>query len=91
MSNYYTTIDLVEGMFVGTVLNANTNAEVYKSKPYNSQSQASKDINIFLTTSKPPTTDPLPGIPAPGSDAIVNTIVYTPARTQSGGGCCGRR
>jgi hypothetical protein len=90
MSNYYTTIDLVEGMFVGTVLNANTNAEVYKSKPYSSQSQASRDINTFLTTSKPPTTDPLPGNPAPGSQAVVNTIVYTSVPTQ-GGGCCGRR
>jgi hypothetical protein len=90
MSNYYTTIDLVEGKFVGTVLNANTNAEVYKSKPYSSQSQASRDINTFLTTSNPPTTDPSPGIPAAGSQAVVNTIVYTPAPTR-GGGCCGRR
>jgi hypothetical protein len=90
MSNYYTTIDLIEGMFVGTVLNSNTNVEVYRSKPYNSQSQASRDINTFLTTSKPPTTDPSPGIPAPGSNAIVNTVIYNPTPT-TGGGCCGRR
>jgi len=90
MSNYYTTIDQVEGMFVGTVLNANTNAEVYKSKAYSSQSQASHDINTFLITSNPPTKDPTPGTSAPGSQAVINTIVYTPAPTQ-GGGCCGRR
>jgi hypothetical protein len=89
MSNYFTTIDLVEGMFVGTVLNANTNAEVYKSKPYSSQSQASQDVNTFIITSNPPTTDPTPGTSAPGSQAVVNTIVYTPASTRSGG-CCGR-
>lgn len=88
MANYFTTIDSEGDKFVGTVYDANTNAVVYKSKPYLSQSQASQDINSYLTTSRPPTTDPTA---APGSQATVNTITYNTAPSRlSTGRCCGR-
>jgi hypothetical protein len=88
MSKYFTVIDLVEGKFVGTVFDANTNAEVYKSKPYNSQAQASQEVRAFLTDSAPMTAEPSA---APGSQAIINTIKYTNAPgSRSSGRCCGR-
>lgn len=88
MSKYFTTIDLVDGKFIGTVFDANTNAEVFKSKPYNSQAQASQEAREFLTATKPTTTEPAA---APGSQAIVNTVRYTSApSTRSSGRCCGR-
>jgi hypothetical protein len=88
MSKYFTTIDLVEGKFVGTVFDVNTNAEVFKSKPYNSQAQASQEVRGFITATKPTTTEPAA---APGSQAIVNTVKYTSApSTRSSGRCCGR-
>jgi hypothetical protein len=88
MSKYFTTIDLVEGKFVGTVFDANTNAEIYKSKPHNSQSQASQEVRTFLTATKPAITEPST---APGSQAVVNTIKYTNVPgTRSSGRCCGR-
>ena len=88
MSKYYTVIDLVENKFVGTVFDANTNAEVFKSKPHNSQAQASQEVRNFLTDTKPTTTEPAA---APGSQAIVNTVRYTSApSTRSSGRCCGR-
>lgn len=88
MSNYFTTIDLVEGKFVGTVFDANTNAEVYKSKSYNSQAQASQEVRTFLTGLAPKTAEPSA---APGSQAVVNTIKYTNAPgVRTTGRCCGR-
>lgn len=88
MSKYFTTIDLVEGKFVGTVFDANTNAEVYKSKSYNSQAQASQEVRAFITGSAPKTAEPST---APGSQTVVNTIKYTNASgARSSGRCCGR-
>jgi len=87
MSNYFTTIDLVEGKFVGTVFNANTNTEVYKSKPYGSQIQASEDITNYLVTKA---SDTQQGSPVSSNEPIVNTVTYTPAPGRTTGRCCGR-
>jgi hypothetical protein len=56
MKNYYTSINLEEGRFVGTVYDSLTNKDLYKTKSYNTQSQVVQDINTFLTTLAPPTT-----------------------------------
>ena len=83
MKNYYTSINLEEGRFVGTIFDRNTNLEIYKTKPYASQSQALQDANIYLTTSKPPTKDPAP-------QTIVNTSTHIPGAPGGQRRCCGR-
>lgn len=88
MSKYFTVIDLVGDRFIGTVFDANTNIEVFKSKPHNSQSQASQEVREFLTNSTPAKVEQPQ---QPGSHTIVNTIKYTSAPgTRSPGRCCGR-
>jgi hypothetical protein len=93
-NNYYTSIEIEEGMFVAFAYDANTNTQLYKSKPYRDQSQASQDVNIFLTTSQPPEKDPEPHEyakifgPPPG-ETIVNTTTYKPVAGKTGS-CCGR-
>ena len=87
MKNYYTSINLEEGRFVGTVHDSLTNNTLYKSKPYNSQSQVVQDINTFLTTSAPPITEPQPQ--APQHQTIINTVNRLPA-TGGNRRCCGR-
>ena len=87
MKNYYTSINLEEGKFVGTVYDSLNNKQLYKSKPYNSQSQVVQDINTFLTTSAPPTTEPQPQTPQ--HQTIINTVNRLPA-TGGNRRCCGR-
>lgn len=50
MQNFYTNIDLVNDLFVGTVYNSVNNQVVYKTTQYPDQNQALQDINIFLST-----------------------------------------
>jgi hypothetical protein len=87
MKNYYTSINLEEGRFVGTVYDSLTNKDLYKTKSYNTQSQVVQDINTFLTTSAPPTTEPRPQTPQ--SRTIINTVNHLPA-TGGNTKCCGR-
>jgi len=86
MKKYFTSVEILENSYVGTVFDASTNQELYKSKPYPCQSQAIKDINTFLTTSKPPTTDPTPTAP----QAFTNTVTHTPGAPSGQRRCCGR-
>jgi hypothetical protein len=83
MRKYFTSIDIVDGKYVGTVYDANTNQATYTSKPYLSQSQAMQDINTFLVTSKPPTIELKP-------QTIVNTAVHSPGAPTGQRRCCGR-
>lgn len=83
MKKYFTSINIVEEKYVGTVFDQNTNQEVYKTKSYASQSQALQDVNIFLVTSKPPTTDPVP-------NTIVNTATQVAGAPSGPRRCCGR-
>jgi len=78
MLKCFTTIDLVEGSFVGTIYNSNTNTVIYKTIPYENQSQALQDINIYLKTLKSPDSAPVP---------ISNTFTQV---TQEVRKCCGR-
>jgi hypothetical protein len=82
MKNYYTSINLEEGRFVGTVYDSLTNKDLY-----NTQSQVVQDINIFLTTLAPPTTEPRPQTPQ--NRTIINTVNHLPA-TGGNKRCCGR-
>jgi hypothetical protein len=87
MKNYYTSINLEEGKFVGTVHESSNNNVLYKTKLYNTQSQVVQDINTWLTTSASPTTDPQPK--APQHQTIINTVNRLPA-TGGNRRCCGR-
>jgi len=84
MTNYYTSIDIVNGQYVGTVYNSNNNAEIYKSKTYTSQQQVTDDVDNFLASFKPVNKTPT-GSYTPGytNTAILRPIVASPAR------CCG--
>ena len=83
MKKYFTSINIIEEKYVGTVFDQNTNQEVYKSKPYTSQSQALQDVNTFLVTSKPPTKDPVP-------NTIINTTTQVAGAPSGPRRCCGR-
>jgi hypothetical protein len=84
MKNYFTSLDLEEGKYVGSVYDPNTNQIVYKTKGYNSQSQVTSDINEYLTKLKP-----LENKIEPVGQTIVNTTVYKPS-TSYQKRCCGR-
>jgi len=84
-SNYYTSIEIEDGNYVGTVYTASANQLVYKSKPYLSQSQAMQDIHTYLATLKPPTIEPVPK-----PQVIVNTTKHVPGALVSSRRCCGR-
>jgi len=53
MKKYYTTINFEEGSFVGELYHPVTNQLIYKSIKYNTQAQAQKDINDYISTLKP--------------------------------------
>ena len=59
MKKYYTTLDSVNGQFIGTVFDAVTNQEVYKTKLHQTQVQVTQDITTFLQTANPPKADPV--------------------------------
>ena len=77
MKNYFSNIDLTNGMFIGTVYDANSNAEVYKTQAYGDQTFALQDINNFLQSSNTSLDELTP---------ITNTIQYITVPTRK---CCG--
>jgi len=86
MNNYYTSVEIVNEMFIGTIFNSKTNQPLYKTKPYTHRSQATQDIYNYLKTEKPPTSDP-----SPKPQTITNKVVHpsgipTPTHRR----CCGR-
>lgn len=87
MKKYFTSIEIVENNYVGTVFDGNTNQELYKSKAYPTQSQAMQDINTYLITQNPPKNDPSP---RPEVRTIVNTAVHAVGAPKSPRRCCGR-
>ena len=86
MSNYFTSIENSEGRYFGIVYDVNNNNEVYRTKIYDTQLQASKDANIWATTQKTPDNVPLPSI-QPQQQTITTTSYF---RTTPSGRCCGR-
>lgn len=88
MQRYYTTIETADDNYVGYVYNVDTNIELYKTKPYPSQSQVIKDINSFLATAKPPTVSPTVSTSIP--NVITNNVTHVPGAPRTGGRCCGR-
>lgn len=85
MKKYFTSLDKVDGQFIGIVFDANTNQEVYKTKPYLTQVQVTQDITEFLQTSNPPKADPV--VP----QQYTNTFApITITGSTKRGRCCGR-
>jgi len=84
MKKYFTSIDLVEGKFVATLHDPDTNQIIYKTKPYNSQAQATSDVNDYISQTKTPknTAQKIP-------QTSVNTV-HKKAVTVARRGCCGR-
>jgi adenylate cyclase len=77
MKNYFSSINLVHGTFVGTVYDASNNAEVYKTPSYGNENQALQDINNFLQSSSNSIDELVP---------TTNTIQYITVPSRS---CCG--
>lgn len=87
MSKYYTTLQTINNMFVGTVYEANTNKEVYKTQPLETQIEAVRSIDSFLATGTvPPNSATLPT----SQTVITNTYIPSPTPAPSTRRCCGR-
>ena len=85
MKKYFTSLDLEDGKFIGSLHDPDSNKVIYKTKGYNSQHQVTSDINEYLTKLKNSETKVTPHQP----HTIVNTINYQSVATK-GGRCCGR-
>jgi hypothetical protein len=85
MKKYFTSLQVNENLYTGTVYDANTNQPVYTSKAYPSQSQAMQDINTYIITSKPPTTEPIYK-----PETIINSTKHVGGAPRGSGRCCGR-
>lgn len=88
MKKYFTSLVIENDQFVAIVYDANTNQELYKSKPYNTQTKAMQDVNNFLAGQKTIISNQSAQLPI--SQTTINTI--TPIPTQGGAPrrCCGR-
>lgn len=84
MQKYYTTLDLVDNNFVGTVFESSSNIAVFRSQPHNSQIKAMEEINSFLDGSKSVNNQPQK------PQTIVNTV-HRQVPPNTGRACCGRR
>jgi len=86
MKKYYTSLDIQNGLYIGTVYDTATNQEVYKTKAYPSQVQVTQDVTTFLQTANPPKVDPVK--PQQYQNTFNPTTITGSAKR---GGCCGRR
>jgi hypothetical protein len=82
MKKYFTTLNLENDKFVGMLHDPDTNAVVYKTKSYTSQSQVTTEINQHLTNLKTSQSN--------NPQTIINTTSYHPVPVARGGRCCGR-
>lgn len=85
MKKYFTSLDLENNKFVGSLHDPDTNKVIFKTKPHNSQSQVTAEINEHLTslnTSENRTNNT--------QQTIVNTSIQTGIRGVLPRRCCGR-
>ena len=87
MKKYFTSLDLEEGKYTGSVYDPDTNQIVYKTKGYNSQAQVTSDINEYLTKLKPTESKIQPA--GHVGQTIVNTAIYK-SSLSTHERCCGR-
>lgn len=84
MQRYYSTLDLVNNSYVGTVYESSSNVVAFKTAPHTSQVKAMDEINSFLDRSRNTNTQNLK------PQTVVNTVHrQVPANT--GRPCCGKR
>lgn len=88
MAQYFTSIEVIDGTFVGVAYNSTTNKEIYRSSPYRSQLQALMDVTEFLKTQTPSNPANIRAN-TPQQQTITNTATLHPA-PQVPGRCCGR-
>jgi hypothetical protein len=78
--NYFTSIEYVNGQYVGVAFNTSNNTAVYRSRPYQTQPDALSDVNTFIGKQAV----------APGT-TVTNSTVYTaPVASRPTVKCCGR-
>jgi hypothetical protein len=84
--NYYTVLGSQDGLIVGTVFNSLTNQEVYKTKTYATQSQVTREVNIFLAQkSEHSTTTPQKTV-----TNVIKSTASLPSSPTKQQRCCGR-
>lgn len=85
MKKYFTSLNLENNKFVGSLHDPDTNKVVFKTKPHNSQSQVTAEINEYLTnlSSNKMRTENT-------QQTIVNTSIQTGIRGALPKRCCGR-
>jgi hypothetical protein len=79
--NYFTSIEYVNGSYVGVAFSAGNNSPAYRSKPYQNQADALADVNTFIN--KQPV--------AQGTTVTNSTVYTTPIPTRPPVKCCGRQ
>lgn len=84
MKKYFTSLEVQNNLFIATLFDANTNQELFKSNPCNSQSKAMKEVNAFITNQKPIENGP------PKPQTFINTAQYKPVPGVPQKRCCGR-
>jgi len=80
MKQHYTSIEIVNGRYVGIVYNPNNNEAIYKSQPYHTQAEATLDVTEYLKTQIPTTKNVIPT----SAPAAIHPAPQRPHK------CCGR-
>jgi hypothetical protein len=87
MKKFFTSVNIENNLFIAVVYDANTNQEVYRTRPHLSQSNALQDVNKFITNQKSVQTV------APSQQTIINSTSYTSTHSSlppTSRKCCGR-
>lgn len=87
MQQYYTSIEIDNGRYIGVVYNSSNNVIEYRSKSCSSQMQAMMDITEYLKT-KQPSNQTGPEVKQQ-QQIITNSTTYHPT-PQVPRKCCGR-
>jgi hypothetical protein len=85
MKKYYTTLDIQNGQFIGTLFDATNNRQLYRTQPHLTQLQVTQELNTYIQTQKPVTEIQQP--PAITRPTSSQPSLIKPMR----GGCCGRK
>lgn len=84
MKKHYTTLDIQNGQFIGSVFDANNNQLLYKTKPHLTQLQVAQELNTYMQTQKPAISEQ--SQPLTPQQPAKQVSLIKPMR----GRCCGR-
>lgn len=82
MQQYYTSIEIDNGRYIGVVYSSSNNAIEYRTKSYSSQVQAMMEVTEYLKNKQAPSDTK--------QEIITNSTTYHPVPQAPRRGCCGR-